>query len=206
MYCSRCGATIAEGAAFCTACGQPTHAAAAVSAASPGSAGPAARPPMGVAYPSPYAGFWLRFVAHLIDSLIIGVPFFIIFGILFASAGLGVALGHLHEGADVAATLVPLFVGVILPLVAISLVGGWLYYALMESSSWQATLGKKALNLQVTDLAGHRVSFGRASGRHFAKIISGLIPFAIGYIMAGFTEKKQALHDMIASCLVIRKA
>lgn len=62
-----------------------------------------------------------------------------------------------------------------------------------------------ALGLTVTDLQGRRVTFARASGRFFAKIITGLIPLAIGYIMAGFTEKKQALHDMIASCLVLRK-
>jgi uncharacterized RDD family membrane protein YckC len=81
----------------------------------------------------------------------------------------------------------------------------WLYYAIFESSSWQATLGKKALGLEVTDLAGNRISFGRATGRFFAKIISTLILF-IGYIMAGFTEKKQALHDILAGTLVIRKS
>jgi len=59
-------------------------------------------------------------------------------------------------------------------------------------------------DLIVTDLNGNRISFGRASGRFFSKIISGLIPFGIGYILAGFTERKQALHDMIAGCLVLR--
>jgi uncharacterized RDD family membrane protein YckC len=90
--------------------------------------------------------------------------------------------------------------------VGIGFVGSWLYFAMMESSSWQATLGKRALSIEVTDLAGQRVSFGRASGRHFSKIITNLIPLFIGYILAGFTEKKQAIHDMIASCLVLRKA
>jgi uncharacterized RDD family membrane protein YckC len=80
----------------------------------------------------------------------------------------------------------------------------WLYYALLESSAWQGTLGKKALGLEVTDLQGRRIGFGRASGRFFAKFISVLTLF-IGFIMAGFTERKQALHDMIAGCLVIRK-
>jgi uncharacterized RDD family membrane protein YckC len=79
-----------------------------------------------------------------------------------------------------------------------------LYYALLESSTWQGTLGKRALGLEVTDLEGRRISFGRATGRFFAKIISALILW-IGFIMAGFTEKKQALHDMIAGTLVIRK-
>lgn len=62
-----------------------------------------------------------------------------------------------------------------------------------------------ALGLIVTDMQGRRVTFARASGRFFAKIITNLIPLWIGYIMAGFTEKKQALHDMIASCLVLKK-
>jgi uncharacterized RDD family membrane protein YckC len=83
-------------------------------------------------------------------------------------------------------------------------VAGWLYFAMMESSNKMATLGKMAIGIKVTDLNGNRISFGRATGRYFAKILSGMI-LMIGYIMAGFTEKKQALHDMIASCLVVMK-
>ena len=81
----------------------------------------------------------------------------------------------------------------------------WLYFAVMESSARQATFGKAAMSLRVTNLEGQRLTFGHATGRFFAKIVSGLIPLAIGYIMAGFTEKKQALHDMIAGTLVLRK-
>ena len=80
----------------------------------------------------------------------------------------------------------------------------WLYYAFLESSSWQGTLGKKALGLEVTDLQGRRISFARASGRFFGKFISVMI-LLIGFIMAGFTARKQALHDILAGCLVIRK-
>jgi len=79
-----------------------------------------------------------------------------------------------------------------------------LYYALMESSEKQATVGKLAMGIKVTDMQGNRLSFGQATGRHFAKIISGLT-LLIGYIMAGFTEKKQALHDIIVNCLVVKK-
>jgi uncharacterized RDD family membrane protein YckC len=82
-------------------------------------------------------------------------------------------------------------------------VAGWLYFALMESSAKGATLGKMALGLRVTDLSGNRISFGRATGRYFGKIVSGMI-FSIGYIMAGFTQQKQALHDIMAGCLVVR--
>ncbi len=88
----------------------------------------------------------------------------------------------------------------------VAVVGPWLYHAFLESSEWQATAGKKALGLVVTDLGGARISFARASGRHFAKLITGLIPLGVGYILAGVTEKKQALHDMIAGCLVLRKS
>ena len=86
-----------------------------------------------------------------------------------------------------------------------SILLAWIYNAAMESSRHQGTLGKMALGLTVTDLGGRPIGFGLASGRYFAKIITGLIPLGIGYAMAGFTEKKQALHDMIASCLVLRK-
>jgi uncharacterized RDD family membrane protein YckC len=74
----------------------------------------------------------------------------------------------------------------------------------MESSSWQATLGKKILGLRVTDLAGNRITFARASGRFFGKILSGMI-LGIGFLMAGFTARKQALHDILAGCLVLRQ-
>ena len=86
---------------------------------------------------------------------------------------------------------------------AFSACASWIYEAAMESSSKQATVGKMALGLIVTDLEGQRISFLRATGRHFAKFISAMILF-IGYIMAGVTERKQALHDMIAGTLVRR--
>jgi uncharacterized RDD family membrane protein YckC len=97
------------------------------------------------------------------------------------------------------------FLAILFPLIGLSLIVKWLYFAYLESGEKQATWGKQILGLYVTDLSGNPISFGRASGRFFAKIISGLIPFAIGYIMAGFTERRQALHDMIASCLVLRR-
>jgi uncharacterized RDD family membrane protein YckC len=93
------------------------------------------------------------------------------------------------------------------PLLAIRLLAlmlSWIYYASMESSTWQATLGKKILGLKVTDLAGNRISFARASGRFFGKILSGMI-LGIGFLMAGFTARKQTLHDILAGCLVLRQ-
>lgn len=87
----------------------------------------------------------------------------------------------------------------------ISTLINWLYFALMESSGRQATLGKMALGIVVTDLNGDKIGFGRATGRYFAKILSGLILF-IGFIMVAFTQKKQGLHDMIAGTLVVKRA
>jgi len=208
MICSSCGATVADGTAFCGSCGRP------VVGYNVGQS-PSAAPmisqaaPMGgvsAAGATVYAGFWLRFVAAIIDGLILGIPLGIIAFLLIASAI--PFLAHNQDPMTVIMTILPR----ILFLVVIYLVASWLYWGLMESSSWQATLGKKALGLRVTDLAGSRPTFGRASGRFFAGRGISFVPsigglyFLIDCIMAGFTEKKQALHDMIASCLVIRSA
>jgi uncharacterized RDD family membrane protein YckC len=85
------------------------------------------------------------------------------------------------------------------------LVGEWLYFAILESSSWQATLGKKTLGLAVVNADGTRLTFGRACVRYVAKIVSG-ITLCIGYMMAGWTSQKRALHDMIAETLVVKRA
>ena len=86
----------------------------------------------------------------------------------------------------------------------LGLILGWIYFAAMESSPTQGTLGKMALGIKVTDMEGDRVEFGRATGRHFGKIISTII-LLIGYIMIAFTQKKQGLHDIMAGCLVVNK-
>jgi len=152
-----------------------------------------------------YAGFWLRFVAWLIDSVIWTIPFCFIIMVMAAAMGVAGAFKNLDSGENPGDVAGALGVSFILMACLVFVAGRWLYYAFMESSAWQGTLGKKALGLYVTDLSGNRVNFARATGRYFGRIVSGLIPLAIAYIMAGFTEKKQALHDMIASCLVLRK-
>jgi uncharacterized RDD family membrane protein YckC len=86
----------------------------------------------------------------------------------------------------------------------VSLCGPWLYEAFMLSSEWQATVGKRAMSIVVTGLDGGRISFARATARHFSKYISAFILF-IGFIMVAFTAKKQALHDMIAETLVVTR-
>lgn len=131
-----------------------------------------------------YAGFWRRVAAWIIDSIILGV----IVELVSVIIGFGIE----SDTAFLATTNV------------LSTVIGWLYFAIMESTSNQATLGKMALSIVVTDEAGNRISFARATGRHFAKILSALI-FLIGFFMIAFTQKKQGLHDMIAGTLVVQR-
>jgi uncharacterized RDD family membrane protein YckC len=148
-----------------------------------------------------YAGFWLRFVAYCIDGLILG---FVAICFLLPFGGV---MAVLHASEDdimrnPALVLATGFWGIVLVLAA--LFGHWLYCAGFESSAWQATPGKRALGLVVTDEQGRRISFGRATGRYLGKIVSSLI-LNIGFIMAGFTEKKQALHDIFVNCLVLKR-
>jgi uncharacterized RDD family membrane protein YckC len=156
--------------------------------------------------PVAYAGFWLRFVALIIDSIVMWIVGAVITFPFIASMGLRGMLrgGYGPYGGGMRPMDMLPFMGMFLRLIVISAILRWLYYALLESSSWQATLGKMVLGLQVTDLEGRRIGFGRATGRFFGKIISALILW-IGFIMAGFTEKKQALHDMMAGTLVVKK-
>ena len=107
---------------------------------------------------------------------------------------------HRLDKPAVVAFVVAGYVG----LAVAAAIGTWLYYTLMESSRYQATLGKMVLGIQVTDLEGNRISLARANGRYFGKVLSKMVLY-IGFIMAAFTEKKQALHDVIAGCLVVRK-
>ena len=220
MFCTQCGAPLPERAAFCPRCG------AQVAPASPtvpgvgdplkaeeGSPGaPAAVPPPGapdrnlsvapqvVVTPpaAPYAGFWRRFVAVVIDALILS---FVMFPINLA---LRVPIyGILNQDEPSIDQFLSLM-RVSFTSIAIGTLINWLYSALMESSKLQGTLGKMALNIKVTDLELRRISFGRASGRFFGKILSKLI-LLIGYLMQPFTARRQALHDMLAGTLVVRR-
>ncbi|MCD6325975.1 RDD family protein [bacterium] len=131
-----------------------------------------------------YAGFWRRFIAFSIDVFVLMIVFYALDSISGSTV--------LEFGEDGSSFRL------------LGLLIYWLYFALMESSSAQATLGKMALGLVVTDLEGGRISFLRATGRHFGKVLSYML-FSIGFLMAGFTARKQALHDMISGCLVVRK-
>ena len=208
MFCSSCGATVQEGTAFCGSCGKPIvgYSIGATSAGSSAGGGAVSATAMATGGTSLYAGFWLRFVAAIIDGLVLGIPFGIIVFILIISAV--PTLMHTQDPMTIIVAILPRIFFITLVVLAAS----WLYWALMESSEWQATLGKKALGLYVTDLSGSRVTFGKASGRFFAGRGISFVPsigglyYLIDCIMAGCTEKKQALHDIIAGCLVKRNA
>jgi uncharacterized RDD family membrane protein YckC len=215
MFCTRCGVQVVEGNRFCQACGQEVGVA--VMAAEPAEVpASAAFPPVAASSapvyataraPLPYAGFWERVAAYLIDGLILGIPFGILVVILiFLFGGFGVMMHRRNpvdpaEAMAFAAPMFSLFFLGMLIFVALQ----WLYFAGLESSERQATFGKSVMSLRVADSEGRRLSFGHATGRFFAKIVSGMVPFAIGYIMAAFTARKQALHDLIAGTLVLRK-
>lgn len=186
MNCPKCRQPNSPGSQFCTSCGSPLVVSA-PAAPAPTQAGPIplSTPTATISATSIYAGFWKRFAALLLDSVILAV----------AGGVTGFIFGLIVSKPSASAEAL---------LNVISIVLGWLYFSLMESSSNQATVGKMALGIKVTDIDGNRISFARATGRYFAKIISGLI-LLIGYIMAAFTEKKQALHDMIAGTLVVKK-
>ena len=146
-----------------------------------------------------YAGFWLRFVAYLIDSILLGVVGFIV------NFFIGLAFGAFHPALNPRGNPFNLlFVSFFSIQSMVGMAINWLYFAYLESSKYQATLGKLALGLIVTDLQGQRINFGRATGRYFGKILSAFTIY-IGFMMAGWTERKQALHDIIASTLVIRR-
>jgi uncharacterized RDD family membrane protein YckC len=204
VYCSKCGSAMADGSTFCSQCGQSTSLAPVAPAGwAPVAAAPS---PMAPGPPVTYAGFWLRVLSYLIDAAILGifaVP--ILIGAAMAMGMGGVLASIPRNGDPFSNGLPPVFALFMSFCILLGIFGTWLYYALLESSEWQGTAGKKALGLMVTDLSGRRVSFARASGRHFGKLVTSLIPLGIGYALAGFTEKRQALHDMLASCLVLRK-
>ncbi len=154
-----------------------------------------------------YAGFWLRVAAYIIDRIIIDIPllpFSFVVGVIYGIAEMQhdphPPMGFLNKDGSLNVS----FCIFELCMVLFALVVNWLYFSLQESSSAQATVGKRLLKLKVTDLSGNRISFGHATGRYFGKILSG-ITLGFGFMMAGFTEYKQALHDMLAGTLVVKK-
>ena len=166
-----------------------------------------------------YAGFWKRLLAHILDKLILGFVSSIIFIPLWILGLLGlfmndesgsfekftrVSLQHDYWGGEFSIAMFSALMVVLIIVALLSTIIEWLYFALMESSAKQATFGKIIVGIIVTDENGERISFNRATGRYFGKFLSSLF-LGIGYLLAAFTQKRQALHDILSSCLVVNK-
>ena len=132
-----------------------------------------------------FGGFWIRVGACFIDSVVLIIPVLLI---SFLSRSVTPATDEIEQ--------------VIVESMH-SLIVWWVYLAVLHSSKWQASVGKKAVGLKVVNEKGNRISFGRAAGRYFALLLSGLI-LGIGCMMVGWTKKKQGLHDIMAGTYVIK--
>lgn len=130
-----------------------------------------------------YGGFWRRLAAFIIDFLTMLVPLYLLTLVLAAVVSTDAAT--LERLSSIVSTAF-----------------WWLYFALMESSSWQASIGKRAMSLRVTDSAGERLSLLRALLRFAAKYLS-LVPLGIGFLLVGWTRRKQGLHDLIVRTCVV---
>jgi uncharacterized RDD family membrane protein YckC len=163
---------------------------------------PAYSQPMAYSYGSPYGGFWIRFLAYFIDRIVVGLaaaPFYFI----LVLPRLIPIIHEAQRNREPSPEMIGEIIGAAFTYALFAVLGVWLYDALLTSSSWQGTVGKKLLRLKVTDEAGNGISFGRATGRFFGKILSGLILY-IGFIMIAFTDRKRGLHDMVAGTLVMK--
>lgn len=152
-----------------------------------------------------HAGFWKRVAAYILDAILIYIVIRLVgapFGLSAADTAAQAAVKQeLLSGASFTSAYGHYY-SAMAHYNLITTVATWLYFAVCESSAWQATIGKLALGIRVTDLQGKRISFLRALGRYGAKFISAII-LLIGFIMVAFTRRKQGLHDLIAGTLVL---
>ena len=194
MFCPQCGSPNDDAHAFCRQCGASLRRGETTAPEPPVTTPPPAAPATGQA--TEYAGFWWRYLATFLDYFLISA----VAGLIDFIHRTVIGIGWIMTGTDVstASDVLGLF------SLLTGILTGWFYEALMVSSSYQATLGKMAVGIVVTDMEGCRISFLRATGRYFGKTVSTLL-LLIGYLIQPFTEKRQALHDMMAGCLVLRK-
>jgi uncharacterized RDD family membrane protein YckC len=155
-----------------------------------------------------YASFGRRLVALILDIIIIGVlqsfvivPVLAVLGLSFVPDIQNMENMDESQAVGMAAAIM----GAIGTIWIISACISFFYFSLLESSKLQGTIGKLAMGVVVTDMEGNRISFGKAALRAIGRYVSYVI-LCIGFLMAAFTDKKQALHDMIASTLVMKKS
>jgi uncharacterized RDD family membrane protein YckC len=202
IFCSKCGAQNSALAQSCQNCGLTLSSNLVQTQAAAPALAYAAAPPVAYVPPSIYGGFWIRLLAHLIDHAILGAVAAPLFVMTVLPSILRI-VNQAERDQEPSPEMIITIVGSAFVYIALAFVGQWLYEALLTSSSWQGTIGKKVLRLKVVDEAGNRISFGRATGRFFAKILSSMF-FCIGFIMIGFTDRKRGLHDMLANTLVMK--
>ncbi len=198
MFCPQCGSPNDDAHVFCKQCGASLRRGEATvpAPAPPVSAPPTAAPAAGQA--TRYANFGRRLLADIMDRILVSIVTNLI----------ALELGVIDDITEIAADTGEVGIADIADTYLLATLLGvgisWLYEALMVSSSYQATLGKMAVGIVVTDMQGRRISFLRATGRHLGKYVSGML-LMIGYLIQPFTEKRQTLHDIMAGCLVLRK-
>jgi len=153
-----------------------------------------------------YASFWQRTCAFLIDLIILTIIALIVGAYLqFSDAVRMMNQMIRHQPViDPSGTLITsgIPIQVISAFLVTFVLIPWIYFAILESSQNQATLGKMTLRIVVTDLKGERITFTRATLRHFSKWISFLL-FLTGFFAIIYTKKHQGLHDIVAACLVL---
>lgn len=184
MFCPQCGTDNRE-ARFCTNCGAQLAL--------------VAEPTINLKTAASsktvkFAGFWFRALAAIIDGVLCQTATFIIVLPLGFALGASMAATSSLSEIEAASQGLGYVFGILIQ---------WLWFTIAESSKWQASIGKKMVGLKVTDENGERISFGKANGRYWSKILSALI-LCIGFVMVAFTEKKQGLHDKIAGTLVVK--
>jgi len=195
QVCNSCGNPALPDGKFCLFCGDvltesPQRAPQIADLSNPKPASEAVTPE-----PPEYAGFWLRVWAGTVDVTLEALAALLLTAIADFAMRL---IGPRYGLSRITASYVT---GVAFILVLT--IGAWLYCAFTESSNWRATIGKRAVGLQVVTASGGKLTFGQASVRHFMKFLS-LFTAAVGFMMAGWTKRRQALHDMPSDCVVIR--
>lgn len=199
MFCPKCGKETDASGKFCQWCGADIASIPANPVVTPEEE---EGPDIGV-----YAGLGRRFVAFIVDIIIILLFDLVAMAVLGLTRGIQnsyfyyvqhVPVEQLTPEGTMAAMLGSIMAAYGIVLIIIP----WLYFAGFESSRSQATPGKLLMRIVVTDMTGNKPTFARVTLRHFAKFVSALIIF-IGFLMIGLTQKRQGLHDKIAGCLVL---
>ncbi len=193
--CASCGSTRQAYGRYCLFCGDVLSEPTSKVVVSAESATPSQAPGNLSSAPIEYGGFWRRTWAGTIDvALEATVALVVTYAVDKVLGRIGQALGYERWMSKMAAGFA---------YILVLSIGAWLYCAFSESSPRQATIGKRIMGLRVVNADGSRISFGEATVRHFMKFLS-LFTAGVGFMMAGWTKRHQALHDIPCDCIVVR--